>query len=154
MKDAASAVFLFSVGIFYLISSLEYEAGALDDPGPGLFPRIIGLVIIFTNLFLLFLSLRRRAGGTKSKLLPPELKGSRLFSAGMIVGAVILYLLVLDKVGFLLASPLLVFFLAWVMGGNNWIANLILGVVSSGFIYWLFWIIMRVPIPTGSLWVG
>ena len=153
MKDSASAVFLLGVGIFYLFYSLEYEAGALDDPGPGLFPRIIGLIIICTNVFLLVLSLRRQAGESKSKPLMPLLKGKHLLSGGMIVGAVILYLLVLDEVGFLLASPLLVFFLAWVMGGARWMANLILGVVASAFLYWLFWVIMRVPIPRGSLWV-
>ena len=153
MKDVVSAGFFLGSGLIYLFYSWEYEAGAADNPGAGLFPRIIGFILVLSSLLLLLRSLRNRTGKDKMGTLWQELSAGKILSAVSVVGSVVLYLIVLNTVGFLLASPFLVFSLARIMGGSNWWANLILGVVSSGVIYWLFWIIMRVPIPTG-FWGG
>jgi putative tricarboxylic transport membrane protein len=151
MKDVISAGFLIGIGLFYFIYSWEYEGGALDNPGPGFFPRIIGLIFIFSNSLQLLLSFRKRTEKNRLSTLLQDLQVRRILLAGMMVGVVITYLIVLNTVGFLMASPFFVFSLAWVMGGRNWMANLVLGAVSSGIIYWLFWTIMRVPIPAGFL---
>ncbi len=151
MKDVISAGFFIGIGLFYFIYSWEYGIGPLDNPGPGFFPRIIGLIFIVINSLQLLLSLRKRTEKNRLSTLLQDLQVRGIILAGMMVGIVITYLIVLDTVGFLIASPLLVFSLAWVMGGRNWMANLVLGVVSSGVIYWLFWTIMRVPIPAGFL---
>ncbi len=153
MKDVVSAGFLLGIGFIYLFYSWQYEAGTADNPGAGLFPRIIGLILTLSSLLLLLRSLRHRTEKNKMGTLWQELSAGKLVSAISVVGSVVLYLIVLNTAGFLLASPFLVFFLARIMGGSHWMANLILGVVSSGVIYWLFWIIMRVPIPPG-FWGG
>lgn len=152
MKDVIGAIFCCCIGLFYLISSLKYSSGTIDNPGPAFLPIILGYLMLFLSGLLLLLSLRKRKNGSRLAEIWEGLNVRNIFSAAMVVAGVTVYLLSINYVGFLFASPVLVFFLAWVMGGNRWVVNIILGIVSAGFAYWLFWIVMRVPIPLGSLW--
>jgi len=152
MKDLISALFYSCFGLFYLISSFKYDVGTAMTPGPGLFPRIIGFIMLLCGFLLIFSSLYNRKEKEKLSATWDGLSGKNLVSAMLVIGSVTFYLLVINYVGFLIASSILVLFLAWVMGGRNWLFNVTLGIVSSGLTYWLFWVIMRVPIPQGSLW--
>jgi putative tricarboxylic transport membrane protein len=151
-RDVFSAIIYTGFGLFYLASSLKYSAGTLANPGPGLFPKIIAIVMFLCGLALLKSSLR---GGEKKERLSSVWEGlstRNITSFMMVIGSVALYLVILNSVGFLLSSALLVLSLAWAMGGGNLFYSIVLGIVSSGLTYWLFWVIMRVPIPQGSLW--
>ena len=57
-------------------------------------------------------------------------------------------------VGFLLSSPPLVFALACIMGGENFVVNAFISIIASALIYWIFWIIMRIPIPIGTIFLN
>lgn len=151
MRDVVSAIFFTALGLFYLISSLQYETGYLGNPGSGFFPRMIGFITLCCSVVYLVISLRKRKT-EKINILWEGIEIRRVLFAGIALGSVVVYLLVIDYVGFLVASSILIFFLAWMMGGNNWVYNVTLGIVSSGLMYWFFWMIMRVPIPLGSLW--
>lgn len=151
-KDDISAIVNICVALFYLIYSLKYNAGSIDNPQIGFFPRIIGIVMVFCGLVFLLSCLRRREQKDKLHVILEGLNGKNIISAVIVIGSLSIYLMILNSVGFLFASPVLVFLLAWVMGGNSWIGNIILSIVSSVLAYWIFWTIMRVPIPLGSLW--
>ena len=151
MRDVVSAIFLTALGLFYLMSSLQYQAGDVGNPGSGFFPRMIGFVTLCCSVLYLVISLRKRKAEEIS-VLWEGIDIRRVLLAGIVLGCVVVYLLILDFVGFLVASSILIFFLARVMGGNKWVHNAILGIVSSGSMYWFFWMIMKVPIPLGSLW--
>ncbi len=152
VKDIISSIFLLCVGMIYLILSTSYYAGSLANPQSGFLPRIVGLIIVCFSSILLISSLRDRKKRDKINSLWKGLDKKTSLSALMALGSIIVYLLIIDYVGFPIASAALVWFLGWMMGGSRQILNIILGVVSSGLTYWLFWILMRVPIPLGSLW--
>lgn len=152
VKDIISSIFLLCVGMIYLILSASYYAGSLANPQSGFLPRIVGLIIVCFSSILLISSLRDRKKRDKINSLWNGLDKKTSLSALMAFGSIIVYLLIIDYVGFPIASAALVWFLGWMMGGSRQILNIILGVVSSGLTYWLFWILMRVPIPLGSLW--
>lgn len=147
-----SSIFLICAGLVYLILGFEYNAGRISNPHLGFFPRSIGLLIVFFSLLLLLASFRKRDKEEKLCTVWEGLHGKNIFRATMVLGSVMVYLIVVEYVGFLVSSVPLVWFLAWVMGGRSWILNSILAVVSSVLLYWLFWIMMRIPIPLGSLW--
>lgn len=152
-KDLAGAVVFSFLGFGYLFWSLEYDAGTATTPGPGLFPRLVGIAMAACGLLLAASSLYGRGRKEQAGFPADEHSRSNLLSALLVVGSIASYLLVIQYVGFFLASALLVFCLAWLMGGRSWIANTLLSVVTTGLAYWLFWVMMRVPIPSGSLWV-
>ncbi len=152
VKDIISSIFLLCVGIIYLVLSTHYYAGSMANPQSGFLPRIVGVIIVSCSTLLLISSLRHRKKENKINSLWEGLDKKTSLSALMALGSIIVYLLIIDSVGFPIASAGLVWFLGWMMGGSRQILNIILGVVSSGLTYWMFWILMRVPIPLGSLW--
>jgi hypothetical protein len=151
MKDIASSIFCLILGLFYLIYSLEYPAGNVANMQPGFFPRLIGMVVIGLSGGA-FLSSLKQWGRTKPTALWEGLQWKNLVSAAMAIAGIVLYLVFLNAIGFLAASFLLVFSLARIMGGRSWILNALSGAVTSGLMYWAFWIVMRVPLPLGTLW--
>ena len=151
-KHIVGALFWIFFGVVYLICSLQYEAGQFNAPQAGFFPRVVGYLIILCGVLVLISSLRKR-----KREKPPEgvFEGANpryLRSAGLVVLITAIYIGILDSVGFLVASPLLIFFLGWTMGGRNWIANILTSISFSAAIYYTFWVIMRTPIPLGTLW--
>ncbi|MCC6889043.1 MAG: tripartite tricarboxylate transporter TctB family protein [Hyphomicrobiales bacterium] len=152
-KDLASALVLSLLGFGYLIWSLEYDVGTATTPGPGLFPRLMAMAMALCGLLLAASSLYGSGRKEQADIPSEEFSRRNLLSALLVIGSIVFYLLVIEHVGFLIASSLLVFCLAWVMGGTSLIAITFLSVVSTGLAYWLFWVVMRVPIPSGSLWV-
>jgi putative tricarboxylic transport membrane protein len=151
MKDIASSIFWLILGVFYLIYSLEYPAGSIANMQPGFFPRLIGMVVIGLSGGAFLSSLKQR-GRTRPTDLWEGFQRKNLVSAAMAIAGIVLYLVILNVIGFLAASFLLVFSLARIMGGRSWTLNALTGAVTSGVMYWAFWIVMRVPVPLGTLW--
>ncbi len=151
-KEECGAIFFLCFGLFYLFASMIYDMGSLHNPQPGFFPRIMGCVMIFLSLAILTSALRKRKQAEKLSTIWEGFSRRNILSAIVIVSSVTLYLLGLNTFGFLFLSPFLMFVLAYAMGGTSWIVNIILAVGTSGLIYWVFWILMRAPIPLGSLW--
>jgi len=150
-KDECGAIFLLALGVFYLIISFDFDMGTMANPQPGLFPRIIGGFMVLFSSLVLISSLKKRGEKESLSGIWKALDLRSVFSVVIVIGCVSVYLVILDTVGFLLSSPPLVFALAWLMGGKNPIVNGIIGVVTSVVVYWVFWILMRIPIPLGNI---
>jgi hypothetical protein len=48
-----SGISFFVIGIIFGVSSLSYEIGTINDMGPGFYPLMISLVLIFLSLILI-----------------------------------------------------------------------------------------------------
>jgi putative tricarboxylic transport membrane protein len=63
---------------------------------------------------------------------------------------IVLYILLADKVGFLLVAPLLLCF--WLRAfGVRWKTALIASVITTAVIWYVFYKLLRVPLPWGVL---
>jgi putative tricarboxylic transport membrane protein len=151
-RDEVGAIFFICLGLFYVIISMKYDMGTFHNPQPGFLPRAMGVIMVFLSTLVLVKSLRRRKQETGLSEVWEGFGFKNILFAIAIIVCVVIYLLALNTLGFLFLSPFLVFVIAWMMGGKSWIINAVLGIVTSGLIYWTFWIIMRVPIPLGSFW--
>ena len=159
-RDVISAVFFLFVGIFYYVSSLQYDlhinVGGIEKPGPGLLPRGLGVAIILCSLVILITSLFRwrktQGGGFKAVCETLGLRKANLIASLMVILAIVAYLLVVDVAGFLLTSIGLIMFMLWALGEKRWWFDVLLGLASGFSTYWLFWTLMRVPLPVGTLW--
>ncbi len=151
-RDEAGAIFFICLGLFYTLISMKHDMGTIDNPQPGFFPRVMGILMVLLSTLVLVGSFRRRKQDKGLSVVWKEFDIKNIFFAVAIILCVVLYLLAMNTLGFLFLSPFLVFVIAWMMGGKSWVINAVMGIVTSGLIYWTFWIIMRVPIPLGSFW--
>jgi putative tricarboxylic transport membrane protein len=114
--------------------------------GPALFPRLIALGIIACGLVI---ALRgRRLGGPWLALSEPlqRLQGWMSFLAMPL--AIVFYLLVAERLGFLPTAAIVVAALCAWLGARLWVAVLT-GVLTALVVQWFFGSLMRVPLPRG-----
>lgn len=141
----SSAVFLLAA-LGWSYESSKLPLGQFSLPGPGFQPLWAAAVLGLLSLVLFIeASLRRPEGG---EALSAGWSGSGKVLAMM--AALVGYALVLNTVGYLLATGLLlaVFLL---LERQRWPIVLGVALVSAVVSYWLFAVWLQVPLPRGLL---
>jgi putative tricarboxylic transport membrane protein len=137
-------------GALIVGATLSYPPGEPGQPGPALFPRLVGALMIGFGGWLAVQGARAGGGGE------PVAWRRRLASAGFqnalfVIGAVLFYILVAERLGFLVTSAVILFGLMWRLAVRPVVAGLV-AVGFSLFVYALFSTLLRVPLPGGLLW--
>lgn len=143
-SEVVGSFFWLAVGIFFAVGGILLKLGTLRNPGPGFLPLIMALLLISFSLFVL-------ARG----LMGPErfLKGIPWRSQIVTVASVFLYGLLLDLVGFLLSTFVLMFVLFGLQftGKSRW-RRVFLYAAATALMGWLvFSVTLNVPFPRARL---
>jgi len=118
------------------------------QPGPALFPGIVGALLVLFGLALAVRGVRARgrpaadpdAGVTKQGWL----------RALAVVGLVVAYLLLAETLGFAVTMGVLLLLLMWLLGARPLVAA-VAAVVTTGFILLVFGELLLVPLPFGFM---
>ncbi|MBX9612835.1 MAG: tripartite tricarboxylate transporter TctB family protein [Burkholderiales bacterium] len=118
----------------------------------GAFPMFATAVMVVTGLLI--------AGQTARARAAPGLPGESLFNQfvrqitpGVLVSftlATAVYMALLDKLGFLLASYLFLAVSMWLLGSRRIVLNLLVSALSLAAIYVIFQTVFSVVLPTGT----
>ena len=132
--------------LVYLTYGFRYPMGKPNHPGPGVFPLLVGLVLLLGCLGTGMEALLRR---TTEKVLWP--KGPDRLRMLSILAAVIGYVLLLPYLGYPLNATLLSLTILQVMGLRKWPvkAGLALGIGLGSYILGRY--LLGIPMPTGIL---
>ena len=115
--------------------------------GAGFLPMIIGGGLLLCGLALVLRSFRDRAYAEQ----PPVAAAEEHFgSSVVIVGAVLAYILLAERIGFLFIAPLclLAVFLAFRV---RWQTAVLCAVGGTLVVHFAFYKLLRVPLPWGPL---
>jgi putative tricarboxylic transport membrane protein len=119
--------------------------------GPSLFPQILGIGLIVCGLILVRRGIAaRRAGGAWVELAPWARHGRPISNVLVVLGAILAYILLADRIGFVLtaAAILLILFL-WFRVRP--LAAVLGAIIAVLFVDWFFGWMFRVPLPLGVL---
>jgi putative tricarboxylic transport membrane protein len=141
----AGAIFI-ALGIFIFTQTVRYPTPLeKGHPGPGLFPNILALLFIGFGLALI-LKARKLISG-EAEITP----GPRRISNALFVLAIVaIYVGIVNFVGFLVTSAVLLFILMKKLGVTI-LKSTIASIVITLFINLMFSKILRVPLPWGIL---
>jgi putative tricarboxylic transport membrane protein len=79
------------------------------------------------------------------------LRSRGLVNALFVIGGVVAYVLVADRLGFLLTAAAIMLVLMWRLGVTA-VRAVLVAAGFTVFVYVMFFKILRVPLPTGLLW--
>ena len=114
--------------------------------GPALFPRLIALGIAACGLVI---AVRGARSGAPWAAFSAELQQLRGWLGWLAMPlAIVFYLAVAERLGFLPTAALVVAALCAWMGARLWVA-LATGVLAALVVQWFFGTLMRVPLPRG-----
>lgn len=139
-----------ATGILIVASTLGYPTLEGGHPGPALFPRIVGGLMALAGVLLAVSGARAR--DASEAVAWRRLHRSRGFvDALCVLGGVVGYIAVADRLGFLLSAALLLFLLMWRLRVPP-LRALAIAAVLSALVHLLFAKLLRVPLPPGLLW--
>ncbi|RMF83442.1 MAG: tripartite tricarboxylate transporter TctB family protein [Nitrospinota bacterium] len=138
------SVSIVALGIFIMVEASGFPTLSGGYPGPGLFPQILGALFILFGLWVVLQQVRRRAWPRWPR---PFFTRERI-NALLVVLAVILYLLVVEYVGFILTVVCLLAGLMLSLG-VRWRTSILLSIALTMATYLLFNKLLGVPLPAG-----
>jgi hypothetical protein len=137
-SQVAAALVALAVGIFGAVMAISLGLGQLTQPGPGLWPFAISVVVIVLSAVLVVVG--RHGRDTE------QFSRSSLQTAVALVTLVLLAVL-LPVIGFEIPSLLLVFvWLRW-LGKESWRSSIVISVGTVAVFYVLFVVLLQIPLP-------
>lgn len=122
-----------ALSFFVMISSYRMGLGGVHSPGPGLMPFLLGVLLLFPSLYLLAQPLLRRReerdGTGWGRVHYPKI--------GMVLGSLLLFCLLLERLGYLLSMSLFCLALFRIMN-NRWQTILIGSALTVSITYFGF----------------
>jgi hypothetical protein len=129
MKHKLTAAGLFCFSILYMAGGWDLKLGTLKKPGPGMFPRLIGIGLLVCTGIYLWQVLRKQVESRPS----PERVNPRIVV--WLAGAILIYPFLLNYLNFILATFAVVYFMLLILKfqGPFWDFVIALGLVLISF---------------------
>jgi putative tricarboxylic transport membrane protein len=143
-RDAMVAVLALIVGAAAVHESSKLPFGTVHSPGPGFFPWWTSVLIVLLALALVVQALTSRS------ITAGEGAG-RIAKVALLLVVLSAYTFLLDPLGYLFCTSLLVLFMLRVLEPQRWTIAFSMALVIAVGSYVLFAVWLSVPLPWGTL---
>ncbi len=147
-RDFWSGVLFMVMGSGFAVGALNYSFGSSARPGPAYFPFGLGVILALMGLFILFEALTVETDDGEP-IGPWAWK-----PVGVITTAVILFAILIPKMGLVVALPVLVFVAALASNEFRWMTAAISAIVLTVFSWLVFVKGLGLTIPMVPTFLG
>lgn len=155
--DLIAATSLLVFAIAWSVTVYLTVPASADSIGPRDFPLVLGIVLVVLSVFLLLRALRSGRAATESEIDDetdaPEIAGGRKFAIGIFL-LIILYGFLIERTGFLLATPIIIIgALAGLLRMRNPLIILAIAIGITAGCWLVFHKMLGIYMPPGS-WIS
>jgi len=146
-NDFASTLVWVFIGLIISIVSFRYQVGTFNSPGPGFMPLFAGLAVTFCGFVGLGKTVLETQGKTGWR---PVLRGYHWGKALIILLSLLVYALLLERVGFFICTAFFIGFLFRIIKPLKWpvvIGGSLLVTVAA---YGIFELWLQSQLPKGT----
>jgi len=143
--DITVRFFWLALGLFVVIYSYTLGLGKLIDPGPGLLPFLLGLIFLVLSTVRLCMVLRLKEQNEEHT----QVK-THYLKLVIVVVVLFFWALVLEPLGFLIATFILMTLLYRIAGYTKWYIAIVWGLITVFTTYFIF-TYLGVRFPPGIL---
>ena len=127
-----------AIGVGAAVMAYGYGLGSLHQPGPGLWPFVVSVVIVVLSALLLVVG--------------RGLDDSEKFTRSSVLAAVgaitfVAFGLLMPLIGFEIPAVLLCVVWLRFLGGESWRNTVVISLVTTAVFYFLFLYGLRIPLP-------
>jgi putative tricarboxylic transport membrane protein len=148
IRDSIIGVISLVFAAFVFCATLDFPSLEGGYPGPALFPRILSLLFALCGLVLIFQDVKADRSNMDRKAFFPGWAAT--WNAISVIAVVVLYMLVVDILGFILTA-LILFSVLMKKLGVGVLRSLVLSFAVTIGIYLLFNKMLMVPLPWGLI---
>jgi putative tricarboxylic transport membrane protein len=128
--------------VYYQQSFSIIRGFASDRLGPAFFPRMLAFALAALSLVLILRALAGRSDPSR----PPEMRVG-VFAA--VIALLLVYAAVMPFAGFLLATPVLLAAVIWLLGLRHWVPVIGTALGVTAVLYFVFGRTLHVLLPLG-----
>jgi putative tricarboxylic transport membrane protein len=152
--ELAFAGSLLSLGlvVLYDTSKMLVPPGS-GTVGPQIFPYLVSGFVICISLGLFFQIFRGNLGVPEGTEFGEVVEKTDFKSLAMVAGSMLTYPLLIERAGFIIASSVVFFGVAFAYGAKNLLKNLAISIIFSLIVYFAFSKGLNVSLPAGILGV-
>jgi putative tricarboxylic transport membrane protein len=158
-KEITSSLVLLLFGVGFLLYDLKYPLDQWANPGPAVFPLMVGMLLVILAAWQLVQGVRKpKPQGAKEsnegsrKSITAFVQRSRGETKPILLIAVfIVYLLMVKWVGFFISNFMFVIISSKLLGAKDWGRPIALSAGVSLFCYFLFEVWLKLSFPRGTL---
>jgi len=129
-------IFWMGLSIFMMVLSIRLGLGRFHNPGPGLMPFLLGLLLILISFYLFLSSIVKKKD--KDKKMEERQGQINFIKIGLVSASLFVYAFVLNKLGYLIATFLLLTILFRSVGLKRWSSLLIISASTVLVTYFVF----------------
>jgi putative tricarboxylic transport membrane protein len=147
-RDLGAAAVLLALGLFALTQARGLRFGSLVSPGPGFVPLCLAAAFSLVSLGLVVTAVRTQPPAA------PRFSGADVAGRFKVIGTLaglLVYALVLEPLGFLLATFALLLFFFMALQRQRWLVAMGCSLATSLVTYLIFKVWLGVNLPAG-LW--
>jgi putative tricarboxylic transport membrane protein len=142
--DRIWGIVILIFGGVYLVEGIRIPPAAFGDPlGARIFPTILGSSMAACGAFL---AIQPQSRGKQ-----PVLVRRSFIQVLILCALLLLYAISLPWLGYFLATFLLVWMAARIMGERSFIRGVVISAVFSAGVFFLFSRVLTIPLPLGLL---
>ena len=153
MKRYDIILFIFWMGlsVFVMLFSNSYGLGTFSNPGAGLMPFLVGLLLFMISAGFLVKSFFKTGGGNEAAKAVRDVQGKiNLKKIGLVLASLFIYGLLLERLGYLIVTLFTMILLFWCVGVKRWRSVLLASGLTVLTTYFLF-TYLGVRFPPGLL---
>ena len=143
-RELASAAVLLAFGLFAITQARGLRFGTVAAPGPGFFPLCLAVALCLAGAGLIVHALRAAPADAVAPVADP-----RRFAVGGTLASLLVYALVLELLGFLLATFALLVFFFRALQRQSWLVVVMGSLVTSLLSYLVFKTWLGINLPGG-----
>jgi putative tricarboxylic transport membrane protein len=145
--DRVSGLFWLAFGLLCMYGSIRLGLGTLREPGTGFFPFLTAGFACLMALWVLVRAFLRKKG-TEARI--SSFWQGKQWHQPLIVAILMAgYVLVLEKVGFLLTSFVVLLLMLKLVEKFPWWKAITISVCASGLTYLVFHVLLKTTLPVG-----
>lgn len=119
--------------------------------GPQIFPYLVSVFVIFIALGLFVQIFRGNLGVPEGTEFGEVIEKTDFKSLAMVAGSMLTYPLLIERAGFIIATTVVFFGVAFAYGAKNLLKNLLISIIFSFIVYFAFSKGLNVGLPAGIL---
>jgi putative tricarboxylic transport membrane protein len=144
--DKIGAIVCLVIAGIVLWQLVKVPMGSIRQPGPGFLPFWVGVILALLSVILWFQAGYRKPAAEPVRFLSGEGKWPYVAAAGI---ALLIYTFLLEPLGFIISTFLLLIFLFRVIGKQKWWVGVTGSILVTFFTHLIFKVALKVQLPRG-----
>jgi putative tricarboxylic transport membrane protein len=147
-RDLYSSLFFFLFAVYFTVTAYTLGVGTWGMPGPGYFPFGAGVIFGFLSLGVMISALRPH---TETASESRDAETLQWHNIVLILIGMLVYILVLKKLGFVASTFLLVILFVRIIARERWFKSMTIAVCITVSFHVFFNVLLNAQLPLGLL---